>query len=649
MIILDEAQDITNLYYELICKINCDNKSYAKLCLLGDKYQSIYEFNNADERYLIYADQLFVFNDLYWDKCNLTTSFRITNTMSDFINKCMLGYNRIGAFKMSNYKPRYVICKVFPNKYAKYYPIQEIKYYLGMGYKPNEIFVLAPSVRSQNCPARMLENYIKTELPNIPIYVPSSDEGKIDDEVIANKLIFSTYHQAKGLERKVVIVFGFDNGYFKYYKPNKDRKICPNELYVACTRALEQLTLIHGDDNDFLPFLHKEKLDTYCTQIGIIGKISSDIVHNEIDTHVTDLVRHLPTEIIDECIKYLEIINIEPINKKINIKHKITDTNTIEEVSEINGTAIPAYYEYHKTGNITILDYCINPCINNDIKNKKLCQFWEKYLPNVLNIKQTGEIQKNMLYISSLYCSLTAGYMFKFEQLTHYNWIDNEILQKCMDRVESLNISKNALYEKKLIVSNENMNDVPELLNRKICGRIDCIDDKNIYEFKCVDTLEKTHYLQLAIYMYMDMILMNRKNNDMAKNIISFGIENVKQNDDVTYLYDNTTKSGTITKIYKNENVNIRNLISNKIHKVKRNNLSHNITYEKQHIPNNYNDYKYILYNILTGEMNEIRCELQKLRQLMQYLIYSKYVNIKSTNDSEFMCTSKNMYSKYYN
>jgi len=28
------------------------------------------------------------------------------------------------------------------------------------------------------------------------------------------------------------------------------------------------------------------------------------------------------------------------------------------------------------------------------------------------------------------------------------------------------------------------MNDVPELLNKKLCGVIDCVDGKNIYEFK---------------------------------------------------------------------------------------------------------------------------------------------------------------------
>lgn len=647
IIILDEAQDITNLYYELICKINLDNKLYAKICLLGDKYQSIYDFNNADERYLTYAEQFFVFNDLTWDKCNLTTSFRITNTMSEFINNCMLKYNRINAFKQSKYKPRYVTCKVFPNKYSTYYPFQEIEHYIKMGYKPNEIFVLAPSIKSQNCPARMLENYIKTKLPNISIYVPTSDEAKIDDDVIADKLIFSTYHQAKGLERKVVIVFGFDNSYFKYYKSDKDRNVCPNELYVACTRALEQLTLIHSDDNDFLPFICKEKIDMYSVRLGNIGKIKSDTIKNDIDTQVTDLLKHLPTEVIDKCMEYLNIINIKTKEKKINIKQKITNscTNTIEEVSEINGTAIPAYYEYSTTGRMTILDWCIDPKI--EPSNKMLLEFWRKHLDELYNIKETSDIKSNLLRISSLYCSLRSGYIFKSEQLTKYDWIDDKILQMCVKRFDRLKLSNVVQYEKLILLSNNKINDVPELLNRKLCGSIDCVDGTNIYEFKCVDTLEKIHYLQLAVYMYMNMVLKSREYDNKIKLVRFDGLTKLKNNDTVSYVYDNTQQIGVITKMYKNGNIVVKNSNTNTLYKITIDKIIHNISYETTNKPIAIES-NYILVNVLTGEINEIRCELNKLKQMIQYLIYSKYANAKSITYDEFKINTNSIYFKYF-
>jgi superfamily I DNA/RNA helicase len=46
LLVLDEAQDISSLYYELICKIYKDNNNpSAKICIFGDKNQSIFSFN----------------------------------------------------------------------------------------------------------------------------------------------------------------------------------------------------------------------------------------------------------------------------------------------------------------------------------------------------------------------------------------------------------------------------------------------------------------------------------------------------------------------------------------------------------------------------------------------------------------------------
>ena len=46
---------------------------------------------------------------------------------------------------------------------------------------------------------------------------PISDDAKLDDKIINNKIVFTTYHQSKGRERKVVILYSFDESYFTYY------------------------------------------------------------------------------------------------------------------------------------------------------------------------------------------------------------------------------------------------------------------------------------------------------------------------------------------------------------------------------------------------------------------------------------------------
>ena len=222
IIIVDELQDLTILYYRLLCQIYKDNqvfnKKSAKICILGDKCQSIYQFNDADARFIIRGDTLFNFNNLSWKKTNLSYSFRITHEMAKFINKCMLKSDRIKSEKVTPNKPKYIICDCFKPAVI----FEEVKYFLDKGYKPSDIFILAPSVKKGKQPIRMLENEIKGTLKDIPIYVPTCDEEKVDNDVIEGKMVFSTFHQVKGLERKVVIVFNFDDSYFKFYGDRRD-------------------------------------------------------------------------------------------------------------------------------------------------------------------------------------------------------------------------------------------------------------------------------------------------------------------------------------------------------------------------------------------------------------------------------------------
>ena len=41
IIIIDEAQDMSHLYYQLVCKIYKDNNKCAKICIVGDKFWHI--------------------------------------------------------------------------------------------------------------------------------------------------------------------------------------------------------------------------------------------------------------------------------------------------------------------------------------------------------------------------------------------------------------------------------------------------------------------------------------------------------------------------------------------------------------------------------------------------------------------------------
>jgi superfamily I DNA/RNA helicase len=92
IIVIDEAQDMNKLYYKLVNKIINDNMKDCRICIIGDKYQCIYQFKTADFRFITIADKIFKPNELEWKELKLSTSFRITNQMADFINHCVMSF-----------------------------------------------------------------------------------------------------------------------------------------------------------------------------------------------------------------------------------------------------------------------------------------------------------------------------------------------------------------------------------------------------------------------------------------------------------------------------------------------------------------------------------------------------------------------------
>lgn len=523
IIILDETQDMTPILFKLVCKIFKDNNYInPKICILGDERQCIFDFNNADKRFITLAEKIFTsFNTFSWKHLKLTTSFRISFEMSEFINNCMLNKIIITSNKISSIKPRYIFWEPY-HKFNRAF--HEIKYYLNLGYKPSDIFVLAPSVRCSKSPIRKIENKIKTnkDTKDVPVFVPISDDIELDKDIIENKLVFSTFHQTKGLERKVVLIIGFDNSYFEYYKKNYNTYHCPNELYVAATRSLEHLSLFHTIGKDWLDFLKTDDLSRYCEIMlpSYFIKLSIDFnkknIHNVIS--VTDLLRHIPSEIIDKCWEYIKVENKRENGKQINIPTKIkkygSELDLYEEVSEITGTAIPEYFEYLLTNKMSIFENIIKYCgyDHRIIKNYETI--------NNTNFKNNFSIENlnasKILQLANIWNAYKSEFLFKLYQINDYTWLSEENLTLCIERLKTLNINVNNL---KFEIKN-NIN----ILNVPIVGYIDCINNDNIYEFKCVKALKKEHYIQLALYKYMyETLNYNKKdvNNYYLYNILS--------------------------------------------------------------------------------------------------------------------------------
>ena len=709
ILIIDEIQDIQPIYYALINKIITNNvsKYLPRIVIFGDRNQCIYNFKLADARYLTLAHSIFNFNELPWCSKAISCSFRINIQMANFINHCMLKNNRLVANK-SGVKPIYLMTNLYAGtipmckacnicvrqypffmcpyrnhdkKYLYFNPIDEhasyllemIKYYIGLGYSASDIFVLAPSIQSEASPARTFANFITTYITNCkkthsaytiyknyPIYIPASDNDiRPSDEVTKGKIIFSTYHQAKGLERKVVIVMGFDESYYKFYGKNETKVSCPNIFYVAATRATERLILVHQQGNDYLSFLDTSILSKYCKVIGEYKYNKRPDTIPSLHRSVTELLSHIFYAVVDDAHALLKVHDIAINNNKILIDTESKQPYGVEEVSEITGTAIPAYLEFKTNGKCLIFEEIKEQFINRkktctddqsveqtepvnnyteidvDVNTNDWCDFTGTYEeitdepnykftevteviePEVKKVKvvepyhdafQSSEAfsqllnsdddlkTNKLLYVAIKYNACVSKYRFKTVQIKWYNWLSNANLNASYERCKKLNISPGAIFEYPLAsIVDVCINNVNTAV--KVTGRADCVDGYNIYEFKCTKSNSKEHFLQLAIYMFMHRVLVAKK----------YASDNHIQCNDLT-------DSEIITIIPK-------------------------VTLDKYH---------YYLYNILNDNLYELTCTNDNLCHIVYSLIEEKYIIRKVADDEQFIKYNKQICKSNY-
>lgn len=266
IIILDEVQDMSPLLFRLVERIfedskhHCDYSRPPKLAILGDKKQSIYDFLKADSRFLSLAPHVFGhLNGFPWrTDLKLSMSYRMTNQNAKFINECYLGTDpRLHACR-DGPTPLYLWMDL-KRKDAFKQPCQEIMQLVNLvkEYGAGNTFVLAPSIKNEFYPCRKFENLLSESFA-IPTYSCISDDREINDAASYGKVLFSTMHQSKGMERELVLVFGVDDSQWNRYTSLWE---ADNKLYVALTRPTKQLVVVH----DF-----KENLFRYTPRGAIV-------------------------------------------------------------------------------------------------------------------------------------------------------------------------------------------------------------------------------------------------------------------------------------------------------------------------------------------------------------------------------------------
>jgi hypothetical protein len=499
IIVIDETQDMNMLFYRLIKKFIQDspNKN-PQMLILGDKYQSVYKFIGADSRFLTLSPSIWTRPFL---PSTLTTSYRITDQIGAFVNEVMLGYNRIQTIR-SGPNVLYKVCKTFEIHKS----ICEMLL-IGLkdgSVKPDDIFVLAGSIKGAKTPIRLLENSLASN--GIPCYYPTSDDKTLDEEVIEGKVVFSTFHQAKGRERKIVIIYGFDESYFKYYCSGENPSVCPPTLYVAATRAKERLILLHDEKQGPLPFLTKSINEiselSYVQFEGfrnpetpsVLEVISGNERHNTTPTElvkfITETNMKLLSTIADELFE-----TEEAASYMVQIPSKISfDNGIVEDVSEINGIAIPTMHESVRRD-----ESHVEVWTRQEYTNLSLSGSHPFLTAAYRKIEKGVKTPLGFTRLVIMYISLVEQLYHKINQITHQKWLTNAMVDGCF-KVLDKHVSEKAKYEQEIECETSAF---PEFGKLMIKGRIDAYDEDVVLELKCVDSFTIEHKLQLLIYAWM--------------------------------------------------------------------------------------------------------------------------------------------------
>ncbi len=521
ILILDEAQDMTKLYYDFIKKVRADTINQAhQLIVLGDNMQCIYDFpqKGADPRFLTLASKIYD-SPNPWLTLHLRQSYRITKPMERFVNEVMLGYPRIHTEKASLQPVRYIMGDTFQD--IPTYIANQIRDFLSSGlYRPDDIFILAPSIRSvnQENPIKRLENILVRA--GAPCFVPISDDEELRDEIIEGKVVFSSFHQSKGLERKVVFVASFNTAfYFTFKDASKD--ICPNILYVAATRAMERLYLWGEDGNkqQALPFLRQPVLlfnplaSKFYEKINVTFRkrrnqsSDSDTTNRSREgedgmvllRRVTDLTRFLPEETMRAILEMCEIKTTRVPYTAITIASEIvTRDGKKENVSDLNGIAIPTIYEHRLTDAISIQNdlqtYFMNTLRGSD-KLDATRKAW------IATIQTDPKTPAQYLKLANIYSAYVSGYLYKMAQIQDYTWLEQDtiedLLQVLVDSFKEESEMTNFEHTLSLLGYEWGTKTL------QIEGRADFVDDDTLWELKCVDSLKGEHLVQLAMYAWL--------------------------------------------------------------------------------------------------------------------------------------------------
>lgn len=512
IVIIDEAQDLTPILFKL-CKHVIYSCAKVNVCviILGDFRQNIYGYAGADYRYMKFFHEILSRPSAQKIILPLRQSWRLTGEMTEFINKSVFGGKKILESHESRYtgtKPKYIYDDGWNAK--KSFTFKEIKRLLDSGkYIADDIFVLAPSVTlKERCKTEDKRDYEKRLKPCVRLANLLSDEGyacqirtegdgHVSTDCLKGKIVFSSFHQAKGRERKVVFLLGFDMSYFEYFNRRCPRTGCTNELYVGLTRSKELLYVINDGKKSSFEFVDRNALVGTTEIHGTeFGSVPAEFKMPK--KSVSDYLRSIPSNRQDFVVNdsgFLGINVIELGHKKLDsLPCEVKQKRLVESVADINGVASTILCEYIINGKVPIIknhavssmfyDVFDRECYLGSHKRKKY---------NIHGADNLDNFVEEILRLSLVDICAPAGSLHRFKQIKKYNWADSRTLMTIYARIRT-NVICHKFEEYSGMMTFDDHD------KTTVHGRFDILSGYRLYEIKTTDELSNEHFIQTALY-----------------------------------------------------------------------------------------------------------------------------------------------------
>lgn len=537
VVVIDECQDFRPCMKIFLDKFLKDFQlQKCQFVILGDRYQALYQYADADERFLTFAPKPEVFgylNSYPWERVIQRTTNRLTPQIVKFLNELIIKGKFEGTGSLISARrdqdaagtpyPRPIMYSGNPYKdpfrvYEKCYitPVDPIP--------PQNIMILAPSTSSPGSPIHDFVN--KVASTGIPVHVPRADVEDVG-HLADNKLLVCTYHQSKGLERPEVFAFGTDSTYLQYFDRNPaSLEYANNAMYVALSRAKSRLIMFRDYKAGHLPYINIDSLTAWCNVVELRSspRKRKDQPHSEQKTRysVSQLLLHLPDHIIEECLSYLHMKQIVPpgLPQKRHLVPVIQDKfGHNETVSDITGTASATIHQVKQKRGFSLL-WAVRKAILEQKKRPFTpgkVNIPEEHLRRIDSILAKWKDKReantsDILFVAGVHSAITSGYVYKLLTIPpeKYDWLTEEAAEDIFWTIhEHVPRGSQIVYEKldmreiSIRVSEEtdehrNSIDITLLSIPDIC--ILGEEGNRIIECKHTELLSPIDVIQAAIY-----------------------------------------------------------------------------------------------------------------------------------------------------